>query len=95
MNALGYDAMTVGNHEFDRGSAVLASFIAQARFPVISANIDATADAALDGDVRPFDVFLFDGGRRFGLLRKLRRPRQQARFDDVCAFRRRDVERQE
>lgn len=61
MNALGYDAMALGNHEFDRGSTTLASFIEQVRFPVLSANVDATADAALDGDVRPFDVFLFAG----------------------------------
>lgn len=61
MNALGYDAMTVGNHEFDLGPAGLARLIARAQFSVLSANIDATAEATLDGDVRPFDVFLFDG----------------------------------
>ncbi len=61
MNALGYDAMAIGNHEFDLGPAALAQFIARADFPVLSANIDATADPALDGDVRPFDVFLFEG----------------------------------
>ncbi len=61
MNALGYDAMVVGNHEFDLGPAGLARFIDEAKFPVLSANIDATADPSLDGSIRPFDVFLFDG----------------------------------
>ena len=61
MNALGYDAMAVGNHEFDLGPAALARFIDEAKFPVLSANIDATADSSLDGGIRPFDVFLFDG----------------------------------
>jgi 5'-nucleotidase len=61
MNALGYDAMAVGNHEFDEGTAELAHFIDLAKFSVLSANVDGTADAALDGAIRPFDVFLFDG----------------------------------
>ena len=61
MNRLGYDAMTVGNHEFDLGPAALASFIAQATFPVLGANIDAAPQSILDGRIRPFDVFLFDG----------------------------------
>jgi 5'-nucleotidase/UDP-sugar diphosphatase len=61
MNALGYGAMVVGNHEFDLGPAALARFMDEAKFPVLSANIDATADPSLDGRIRPFDVFLFDG----------------------------------
>ncbi len=61
MNAVGYDAMVIGNHEFDLGPTALASFLAEVEFPVVSANIDATHDAALDGDIRPFDVFLVGG----------------------------------
>jgi len=61
MNALGYDAMAVGNHEFDLGPAALARFISEVNFPVLSANIDATADPELDGDIEPFEVFLFEG----------------------------------
>jgi 5'-nucleotidase len=61
MNALGYDAMTIGNHEFDLGPVALARFIDAARFPVVSANIDASSDPDLDGKIRPFDVFLFGG----------------------------------
>ena len=61
MNALGYDAITVGNHEFDLGPAELARFIDAATFPVVSANVDASDDLDLDGRIRPFDVFLFGG----------------------------------
>lgn len=44
MNAVGYDAMTLGNHEFDYGSDVTQARIKQAKFPIMSANIivDAT-----------------------------------------------------
>ena len=39
MNYLRYDAMALGNHEFDWGQDVLHSIISSASFPVISANI--------------------------------------------------------
>jgi len=39
MNLLGYDAMAVGNHEFDKPPAVLQAQRALARFPMLSANI--------------------------------------------------------
>ncbi|RAW19116.1 multifunctional nuclease/2',3'-cyclic-nucleotide 2'-phosphodiesterase/5'-nucleotidase/3'-nucleotidase [Paenibacillus taichungensis] len=47
MNMIGYDAMTFGNHEFDKGPSVLKEFIEQAEFPFVSANIDYTKDASL------------------------------------------------
>lgn len=39
LNAAGYDAAAIGNHEFDWGVPVLEQRIAQARFPLLSANI--------------------------------------------------------
>ena len=39
MNALGYDAMTTGNHEFDYGQAQLTKNVDMADFPVLAANI--------------------------------------------------------
>lgn len=38
MNALGYDAATLGNHDFDFGLDVLDRVIAPARYPVVLAN---------------------------------------------------------
>lgn len=39
MNAMGFDAMVVGNHEFDFGQEVLKERIRQAAFPVLGANV--------------------------------------------------------
>jgi len=39
MNAIGYDAMAVGNHEFDDGPDELAALIDAVNFPVLAANI--------------------------------------------------------
>ncbi|ANS73778.1 bifunctional metallophosphatase/5'-nucleotidase [Paenibacillus yonginensis] len=49
MNKLGYDAMTFGNHEFDKGPATLAEFVEQAKFPFVSANVDFSTEPALNG----------------------------------------------
>ncbi|MGM0902900.1 MAG: 5'-nucleotidase C-terminal domain-containing protein [Bacillota bacterium] len=47
MNEIGYDAMTFGNHEFDKDSSVLADFIKEMRFPMVSSNVNVSADADL------------------------------------------------
>jgi 5'-nucleotidase / UDP-sugar diphosphatase len=39
MNTMRFDAMVVGNHEFDFGPKVLQKRMAQARFPIIGANV--------------------------------------------------------
>jgi 2',3'-cyclic-nucleotide 2'-phosphodiesterase (5'-nucleotidase family) len=39
MNAMGYDAMTLGNHEFNFGSQVFQAVFSQAQFPVLQANV--------------------------------------------------------
>lgn len=39
MNALGYDAATLGNHEFNHGLDYLRRALGEARFPVVSANL--------------------------------------------------------
>lgn len=40
MNAIGYDAATLGNHEFNFGVPYLLEVIAQADFPYVNANIE-------------------------------------------------------
>ncbi|MCW3474523.1 bifunctional metallophosphatase/5'-nucleotidase [Limobrevibacterium gyesilva] len=67
MHALGTEAMAVGNHEFDNGPAVLSRFIRAARFPVLSANVDAAADPDLAGLIRPH-VVLEKAGLRIGVV---------------------------
>jgi 2',3'-cyclic-nucleotide 2'-phosphodiesterase/3'-nucleotidase len=39
MNDLQFDAMTIGNHEYNYGQGVLDKFISDAEFPVLSANV--------------------------------------------------------
>jgi len=60
-NALAYDAGTIGNHEFDRGQQVLADFIAKAKFPIISANLDIAPESPLYDKVRPWHVLDVNG----------------------------------
>jgi 2',3'-cyclic-nucleotide 2'-phosphodiesterase/3'-nucleotidase len=54
MNALGYDSMTVGNHEFNYGLKNLSLARAAARFPWIAANIEVEPGAA----VKPFAPYI-------------------------------------
>ena len=60
MNEIGYDTMVIGNHEFDSGPVELARLIDLADFPIISANIDALADASLSEKILPFAMFFYD-----------------------------------
>jgi 2',3'-cyclic-nucleotide 2'-phosphodiesterase / 3'-nucleotidase len=54
MNAIGYDAMVVGNHEFNFGLKNLAAARSQATFPWISANIRSEAS----GSAKPFAPYV-------------------------------------
>ena len=67
MNALGYDAMAVGNHEFDDGPDTLGRFVDGANFPVLSANIDASAEPTLAGKIQPSAVIEI-GGETIGVV---------------------------
>jgi 2',3'-cyclic-nucleotide 2'-phosphodiesterase (5'-nucleotidase family) len=53
-NSLGYDAMTLGNHEFNFGSAVFRT-LAQANFPILQANVTDTGEYGLSAvPVQPY-----------------------------------------
>ena len=67
MNRLGYDAMAVGNHEFDDGPVVLARFAKRIKFPLLSSNTDISADTHLAGLVAPWAV-IERGGERVGVI---------------------------
>ncbi|KAJ3168544.1 hypothetical protein HDU88_001434 [Geranomyces variabilis] len=57
MNQMKYDAMTVGNHEFDKGVEYAASFFQNLTFPVVSSNIDFTGPAKpLAARVKPYTI---------------------------------------
>lgn len=67
MNRLGYDAMTVGNHEFDDGPEVLRGFIETVDFPVLMSNADVSREPAL-ADVIEKSVVIEVGGEQLGLI---------------------------
>lgn len=67
MNRLGYDAMAVGNHEFDDGPAALGRFAKRIDFPLLAANMDVSAEPRLAGLVAPW-VVLETGGERVGII---------------------------
>lgn len=55
MNQMGYDAITLGNHEFDNGVDTLAVVLQNAKFPVVCANYDVT-NSALENIVQPYTI---------------------------------------
>ena len=48
MNALGYDAGTLGNHEFNYGLDFLTTALAGAAFPIVTANVQRVNDPHAD-----------------------------------------------
>jgi len=67
MNAVGYDAMAVGNHEFDKGPKPLGVFASLARFPLVSANLDVSGEPSLNGRISPSAVLMV-GGEKIGVV---------------------------
>ena len=63
MDLLGYDAMAVGNHEFDKSPEVLAKQVKWVNFPVLSANIYKDGQRLFE----PYRVFE-RGGYRIAVL---------------------------
>ncbi|SMB94774.1 bifunctional metallophosphatase/5'-nucleotidase [Deinococcus hopiensis] len=67
MNYQGYQAMAVGNHEFDNGPEALARFAQKAQFPLLAANLDLTQEPLLRDLIKPYAV-LNVGGQKVGLV---------------------------
>ena len=67
MNDIGYQVMTLGNHEFDSGPDVLTAFVEQVQFPIVSANLEIAPDMALAPLVKPW-VVLEVGGEKVGVF---------------------------
>lgn len=78
MNLMGYDAMTLGNHEFNWGVSTLKRMVSSASFPILAANVISHSGSllfkghtiveksgiklAIIGVVSP-NVALWDGGK--------------------------------
>ncbi|KAA2313957.1 multifunctional 2',3'-cyclic-nucleotide 2'-phosphodiesterase/5'-nucleotidase/3'-nucleotidase [Pseudooceanicola sediminis] len=67
MNKMGYDAMTVGNHEFDDGPEVLRGFMDAVDFPVLMSNADVSAEPLLADSLMKSTVIEV-GGEKIGLI---------------------------
>ncbi|WP_164659857.1 bifunctional UDP-sugar hydrolase/5'-nucleotidase [Tropicibacter sp. Alg240-R139] len=67
MNKLGYDGMTVGNHEFDDGPEVLRGFMDSVDFPVLMSNADVTKEELL-ADTLMKSTVIEEGGEKIGLI---------------------------
>ncbi|MFY0660441.1 MAG: 5'-nucleotidase C-terminal domain-containing protein [Shimia sp.] len=67
MNKLGYDGMTVGNHEFDDGPEVLRGFMDAVEFPVLMSNADFSGEELLADKLLKSTV-IERGGEKIGLI---------------------------
>ena len=66
MNQMGYDAATIGNHEFDFGLNNLAKLIRMANFPIICSNYDFTGTPC-EGLVKDY-ITLHRNGLKIGVF---------------------------
>lgn len=66
MNHMKYDAMTIGNHEFDFGLENMARLFRMAEFPVVCSNYDV-AGTVLEGLVKPY-IILKRSGLKIGVF---------------------------
>lgn len=62
MNAMGYDAGTIGNYEFDFGLENMARLFKMAKFPIVCANYDVQG-TVLEGLVKEYVVLKREGVR--------------------------------
>jgi 5'-nucleotidase len=97
MQAIGFDAMALGNHEFDDGPAGLTVLLDRVGFPVLAGNLDVSAEPLLAGRIAD-RVVLEPGGLRVGIVAALTpdtaeiaSPGPNLRFTDPVASLAEDV----
>lgn len=67
VNLFDYDAMTLGNHEFDQGREMMAKILPMASFPLLCANIQESATGQLLPYVSPY-IFIERKSVKIGIL---------------------------
>jgi len=84
MNEMGYDAGTIGNHEFDFGLDNMARLFRLAKFPIVCANYGVKG-TVLDGLVKPYVILHRDGLKIgvFGLSPRLKGLVQQKNYEGL------------
>lgn len=61
MNTAGFDAMVLGNHEFDWGLDKLKERIAQSKFPYLAANLVEKSTGKTPDFVKPYEIINVNG----------------------------------
>lgn len=67
MNYLGFDAMTLGNHEFDWGQDAIKTNVEMAEFPILAINIYDNATGQRADYCQP-SVMIERGGAKIGII---------------------------
>ena len=73
MNGIGFDAMAIGNHEFDDGPAELDKLIGAVKFPIISGNTVSAKGSLLDGKYKGYVVKEI-GGEKVAVVSVMPQP---------------------
>jgi len=81
MNQMRYDAVTIGNHEFDFGLDNMAKLFRQANFPIVCSNYDVKG-TVLEGLVKPY-ITIKRNGVKIGIF-ALCPPLKGLVFDGNC-----------
>jgi len=99
LNRIGFDAMTVGNHEFDDGEKALVPFLDGTSYPVLGANVKTTEQSAANGKIDPTAVVEI-GGQKIGIIgvvtpetATIASPGPNISFDDDIATIKAEVEK--
>ena len=97
MNGIGFDAMAIGNHEFDDGPEELLKFIDKAEFPIISGNTLAADNSPVAGKFEGYIIKEL-GGEKVAVVSVLATdtdetsaPGDTIRFEDEIAYLKRAV----
>ncbi|MBN1690624.1 MAG: 5'-nucleotidase C-terminal domain-containing protein [Dehalococcoidia bacterium] len=60
MNAIGFDALELGTHDFSKNVQEAAALVQRARFPVLAANMDVSREPLLSG-IQPYVIYAIEG----------------------------------
>ena len=81
MNMIGYDFLTIGNHEFDLGEDVLIKTLKMAEFPILSCNIVKKGTNELIDYVQPY-IIIEKLGLRIAVIGVTTTDTEQMSFPD-------------
>ncbi|KAG8798765.1 hypothetical protein FRC17_007326, partial [Serendipita sp. 399] len=56
INDVGYDAFTLGNHEFDKGQGELSAFLKNLTFPIVCANFKTNDTGMNEANIKPYTI---------------------------------------